>query len=155
MKCLRKMVVLIILLCSASFVYAGQVETVDIETLRSLKENMDTFFLGTTEIQKKLGNITSDDWPFIIKNLGEMHRNVLEMDLKDRKKVYHQYTDSLYEMIRNLKKLALKKDSKRFEASFDEMTDTCFRCHTTHRKPDIKPKRDHDVGSLKNTKARS
>ncbi|EKD41592.1 MAG: hypothetical protein ACD_73C00638G0004 [uncultured bacterium] len=127
----------ICILGKSTILLAGSTEVLDFETMRSLKENMDVFYVDIIKIQEKLQDQDKADWDAIYKLLGEMQQTVLEMELKDKKKIYHVYTDQLYELVRGLRKMASRKDEK-ITDKFEAMTNACFGCHATHRRPDVK-----------------
>lgn len=76
------------------------------------------------------------DWPAIQITLAEMQKTLTEMRAADKAGNYREFTDILQRNLDMVKVYGQKKDPKVYD-SFDQLTETCFKCHAAHRPSDF------------------
>ncbi|MDX1386122.1 MAG: hypothetical protein R3257_00935 [bacterium] len=76
------------------------------------------------------------DWEAIGLTLGQMEKTLKEMQAADQAQQYKQFTDVLEANLKEVKAYGQKKDKKVFD-SFQNLTETCFKCHAQHRPSDF------------------
>jgi len=82
------------------------------------------------------------DWEAIQITLNEMTQTLDAMKKADKDGNYKEFTEALEKNLNEVKVYGKKKDIKVYEA-FDDLTNTCFKCHAAHRPTDfLIPKKD-------------
>lgn len=113
----------------------------DLSSTTYLKKYMSDFgsLVAGMEILEIKGK--NPDWEAIRTTLRDMEDTLYRMRMADKEGNYKEFTDILYQNLREVQDYAQKKDKKIYQG-FDKMTNTCFQCHTEHRPKDyLNPKR--------------
>ena len=76
------------------------------------------------------------DWEAINLTLRDMEDTLYLMRQADKEGNYKEFTDVLYQNLREVQAYSEKKDKRVYDA-FEKMTNTCFKCHAQHRPSDF------------------
>lgn len=76
------------------------------------------------------------DWEAISLTLKDMDQTLKQMQAADKAGNYTAFTNLLEKNLKQVQKYGKAKDPKVYEA-FDQLTDTCFKCHAAHRPGDF------------------
>lgn len=76
------------------------------------------------------------DWEAINVTLRDMEDTIQRLQAADKNNEYKEFTDALYQNLKEVQAYGEKRDKKIYEA-FDKLTNTCFKCHAAHRPSDF------------------
>jgi len=106
------------------------------KTVISLKQYMSRFGTTVASIELMREQNKKPDWDIVNESLDTMKKTIQEMKQVDAQNQYIEFTSVLDQQFLALE-AAAKKKNKQFYKLFDDMLETCFTCHKTHRSPDF------------------
>lgn len=133
-KPMKLLIILLALsLTSAPFLQAGEPQTpASKKVTLALKQYMAQFGTMAAGIELMREKDKKPDWSIIQSSLESMQKTLEQMKAADTQKNYVEFTSVLDRQM-GLLEVAAKQKNKKFYSSFDELLDTCFNCHKSHR----------------------
>ena len=129
--------ILSLFLLAPIFSFGGEISgKIPPKTVISLKQYMSRFGTTVASIELMREQNKKPDWDIVNESLDTMKKTIQEMKQVDAQNQYIEFTSVLDQQFLALE-AAAKKKNKQFYKLFDDMLETCFTCHKTHRSPDF------------------